>query len=201
MAELRFNYELVPTRRKNSFSVSLVLHVVGIILLLEIVQLLPAPRLKSPNSQVTLLYTPPVETKLAPKIVPPPPAVLAKLTPPKITVPAPDVAKIEPPRIEPKPVEVFKKVEPVAPGVEPKKEIVTGAFADNHPAVTPVVAKKEVVAETFVSGSSAPVTLQKSPRDVQTGGFGDPNGVKGNSERKGPVTVASLGTFELPRRR
>jgi len=33
---------------------------------------------------------------------------------------------------------------------------------------------------------------------VQTGGFGDPNGVRGASEKKAVLTAASFGSFDLP---
>jgi TonB family protein len=85
----------------------------------------------------------------------------------------------------------------VPPRTEPKKEIITDAFATSTPVAAPV-RPREVVTDSFASGNSAQATLQKSPRDVQTGGFGDPNGVKGNSGKKRLLTVASLGSFGSP---
>jgi TonB family protein len=58
---------------------------------------------------------------------------------------------------------------------------------------------RPIVSNNFV-GSSAPPTVNKPARQVQTGGFGDPNGVpiNPNATGKGPV-IASLGTsFDLP---
>jgi TonB family protein len=82
--------------------------------------------------------------------------------------------------------------------VKPKLEqkVVTGTFTAAETA-KPVENKKEVVAAAF-SGSSQPATLNKPAREVQTGGFGDPNGVRGTSDKKGPLMVASLGAFNLP---
>jgi TonB family protein len=55
------------------------------------------------------------------------------------------------------------------------------------------------VVSTNFGGSSAPVTDHKPARQVQTGGFGDPNGVpiNPNSTGNGPV-IAKLGSFDLP---
>ena len=52
---------------------------------------------------------------------------------------------------------------------------------------------------TNFGGSSAPVTENKPARQVQTGGFGDPNGVPANPNAtgKGPV-IAKVGSFDLP---
>jgi TonB family protein len=52
---------------------------------------------------------------------------------------------------------------------------------------------------TNFGGSSAPVTEKKPARQVQTGGFGDPNGVPANPNAtgKGPL-IAKVGSFDLP---
>jgi hypothetical protein len=180
------------------------MHAVALALLVGIARWLPAPHMEPRKESLTPLFVPEVETppvaKLPPpppKLAPPPPKELAKLNTPKITLPLPEPPKIEPPRIEVKPVEAFKMPEPVIPKPELKKEVVTGTFSANE-VVTPVALKKEVIKDTFASGSSERVTLQKAPREVQTGGFGDPNGVKGTSPKKGLLTVASLGSFGLP---
>ncbi len=176
------------------------MHAVTLALLVGIARWMPVPHIEPRRESLTPLFVPEVETppvaKLPPpppKLAPPPPKELAKLTPPKIVRP-PEPPKIEPPRIALKPVEVLM---PVAPKPELKKEVVTGTFSANE-VVTPVALKKEVINDTFASGSSEPVTLQKPARAVQTGGFGDPNGVKGTSAKKGLLTVASLGSFGLP---
>ena len=201
MAVLSFNHELAPARRQGRFVWSLVLHAVAVTALVGVVRYLPSvPEIERRTETVTPLYIPPppVETPPVPKLAPPPRTVLAKLIPPKLTVP-PDIPRVEPPKIEAKvqPVIEMKMPEPVAPKPEIKKEIVTGTFAKNE-VVTPVAAKKDVVTDSFASGSSEKPTLQKQAHEVQTGGFGDPNGVKGTSEKKGNLTIASLGGFGLP---
>jgi len=192
----QFNYELPSARRQGKFAWSVGLHAVGVLLLLAAYRWLPSPHIESAQSKLTPLYIPKAETPPpVAKIVPPPPKVLAKLVPPKITLPQPDLPK---PETKLEPVEVFKPPEPVPPKPQPKKEVVTGTFAANDTVAAPVKPKKEVVTDSFTSGSSAQATLQKPPREVQTGGFGDPNGVKGTSEKKGALVAARLGTFDLP---
>jgi len=204
----RFHHELPASRRQGAFAWSLILHAVGIVFVVALIRWLPAPRVELQESRITPLYAPQMERQIEPppvkKIVLPPPKVLAKLDPPKIVAPKIVSSKIsppvEPPRLEEKPkiVEVAKLPEPIAPKPEPKKIVVTGAFSEKNDVVAPVRPKKDVVTETFAPGSSAQATLQKPPREVQTGGFGDPNGVKGTSEKKGKLTIASLGAFDLP---
>jgi len=62
------------------------------------------------------------------------------------------------------------------------------------PRVTP-----KVVTATNFGGSSAAVTLpHTAPSKVQTGGFGDPNGVPANPNAKGKSNIAAAGSFDLP---
>jgi TonB family protein len=200
MAVPRFHHELPALRRKGAFAWSLFLHVAGIVFVVAMVRWMPAPRVQQQQSRMTPLFAPQIEARqveLPPvkKITLPPPKVLAKLTPPKITAPPPEPPPVE---VKPKPIETAKLPETIVPKVEPKKAVVVGAFSTTNDVVTTARPKKEVVTETFAPGSSAQATLQKPPREVQTGGFGDPNGVKGTSEKKGVLTVASLGSFDLP---
>lgn len=200
MAVPRFNYELAPPR-KDRYVVSLVLHFAAILFLLRVVPLLPAPQIAPTQRKVTLLYEPPLEQKppapvlkpIPPPIVSPPPKMLAALNPPKLV--APPEPKVEPPKVELQPkLDLVKTPTPVRPKMEQK--VVTGTFVTAKTA-KPVESKREIVAAAF-SGSSQPATLNKPAKEVQTGGFGDPNGVRGTSEKKGPATVAALGAFNMP---
>lgn len=190
-----FNYELAPARRKSTFATSVVLHAAGLVLLVGLFRWLPAPRIEKQHAQLTPLFMPAVETppEPKPKITPPPPQLLAKLTPPKVTIPPPDI-----PQTEEKitPFEITKVPEPVV--TKPERKVITDRFAANDVQTPVQIKRKEIVTDNFASGSSAHATLQKPAREVQTGGFGDPNGVKGVSEKKGTLVMASLGSFELP---
>lgn len=47
-------------------------------------------------------------------------------------------------------------------------------------------------------GSSAPATINAPVQKVQTGGFGDPNGLKGQGKENAHLTATQLGSFDLP---
>lgn len=63
------------------------------------------------------------------------------------------------------------------------------------------VAKPAPIVQTgvFSSGSSAKPTLKEVPsRNVQTGGFGDPNGTKGVGKGDSKLVAAAVGSFDMP---
>jgi len=109
-------------------------------------------------------------TKLLPEV---------KFETPKLIVPKemprPKVqeVKIEPPKIQPVKFEA-PKLEPVS-GAMPAKIIHTGSF-----------------------GSEATPTVNAPIQKVQTGGFGDPNGLPGEGKQGAKLTAAKLGSFDLP---
>jgi TonB family protein len=62
---------------------------------------------------------------------------------------------------------------------------------------TPVL-PKVVAVNVFSTGSSAVPTTAREPVRVQTGGFGDPNGVPAKANPRKAVNIAALGSFDLP---
>ncbi len=195
----RLNYELPPVKRGEHLAWSVALHAAAILVLFTISKLMPSPHVEpTRTTQVTPIYLP---APVVPKLIQPPPKVLAELKPPKITLPPPAP---EPPKIKTPPPEVAKAPEPVPPKpqpkIEPKKVVETGSFDAVPVPVRPEPKKKEkeVVTDSFASGSSAAPTINKPAREVQTGGFGDPNGVKGTSDSKRSLTVANVGAFDMP---
>jgi TonB family protein len=62
----------------------------------------------------------------------------------------------------------------------------------------PLIPRQLVKTNVFSTGSSAPPTIARAPQQVQTGGFGDPNGVPARENTGKPVTIAQLGSFDLP---
>jgi TonB family protein len=79
----------------------------------------------------------------------------------------------------------------------PKVEIATAQPLTLPPAV-PAVPRQLVKTNVFSTGNSDPPTIARAPQQVQTGSFGDPNGVPARENKGKPVTIASLGSFELP---
>jgi TonB family protein len=65
-------------------------------------------------------------------------------------------------------------------------------------APAPAIPRQPVRTNLFSSGSSAIPTIARSPQQVQTGGFGDPNGVPAQPSNGRPVTIAQAGSFDLP---
>ncbi len=81
------------------------------------------------------------------------------------------------------------------PDVAPPK-IVTDQFMPT--ALKTGGARPELVVHTGEFGSSAPVTVNAPIQKVQTGGFGDPNGVPGQGKPNARLQIASAGSFDLP---
>src|SRR5438552_11065447 len=66
------------------------------------------------------------------------------------------------------------------------------------PAATPVIPRQPVRTNVFPTWSSATPTIARAPQQVQTGGFGDPNGVPAQPKNGRPITIAQAGSFDLP---
>lgn len=114
-----------------------------------------------------------IETEVRPKIVRLLPAI--KMEGPKLIVPKDlprQEAKLEPPKIQPAHFDA-PKLEPLSAAL-PTKIIHTGEF-----------------------GSSASATVNAPIQKVQTGGFGDPNGLKGQTQQAKLIS-AKLGSFDMP---
>ena len=131
---------------------------------------LAPPLIRKPVLEVTKYkLPPPPKPKPAPRPVEKPPEM------PKIAeVKPPPVIKREPPPLITKNIPIPEPPAP-APPPAPKPEVKTNVFPTETPATTKL-----------------------PPRLVQTGGFGDPNGAKGDGRADKAVNIASLGAFDLP---
>src|ERR1700675_996468 len=148
--------------------------------------------------RVVELMQPVTEIPVAPP-PPPPPKVKAKVAPPqpKPVVPEPVklnprqthvflAAKVEPPKVktlDAKPVElnpVFEQVKIDTPKNQPKRP------------------KEDVKVGNLGSGSAAAATVVAPVNQVQTGGFGDPNGIAGKGDPNKATNVNRLGSPALP---
>jgi TonB family protein len=185
--------EVSAPRKWNRLGASVFLHIAAILFLLRVAAWLPQGSLRQlvrqSHESVTLI-APTLEKPIIVKPVPPPPPkVLAELREePKLPAPPPPVVtpKMEtPPIVKPTPV-------PEPPKIK---------MAENTPPPSlpkPVVPTKIITQGLFDSGSSAKPTIKAPVREVQTGGFGDPNGVAGKSDKDRKLTVAAVGAFDLP---
>ena len=64
--------------------------------------------------------------------------------------------------------------------------------------VTPRIPKQLIKTNVFSTGSSAPQTVDLPPEKVQTGGFGDPNGVPSRANAGKATDIAQIGSYDLP---
>jgi TonB family protein len=126
----------------------------------------------------------PVPVNHAPQRQLPKPVLVAQLDPPPAALRLPD------PQPRPKP-----KVED-APA--PEVKIATKKLDPLPPSTAPVIPKQLVRTNLFSTGSSAPQTIVRAPEKVQTGGFGDPNGIPAKTTQTRAVNIATSGGFDMP---
>jgi TonB family protein len=172
---------LLPERKRDwrSFTASYGLEVLFIVFLMGLRLVFP-DRLQFRQTQVTELIPLPAFQPEAAKIEPArpvPPAVKlpAPVSTPKLVVPKEVIAQ---PRKLPEPPKIAAEFKP--PQLEPARAlppnlVYTGSF-----------------------GSSIPATLSARLQKVQTGNFGDPNGLPGPSKDNTHLPAAKLGSFDLP---
>ena len=86
----------------------------------------------------------------------------------------------------------------IVPEDAPKVEIAARKLDALPPTPAPLIPKAPVKMNVFSTGSSAPQTIAKAPDKVQTGGFGDPNGVPAKASEGKAVNIAQMGSFDLP---
>jgi TonB family protein len=136
-------------------------------------------------------------------VAPPPPPPAA----PKVVVKKADVPPPETPQLNPKQPHIFQNLAPKK--IEPKVERVVEKIPDMAPAFEPakIDAKengpkrpKEDVKTGLIAstGSAAPATVKAPVDKVQTGGFGDPNGMPGKGDPNHATNVNRLGSPALP---
>lgn len=103
--------------------------------------------------------------------------------------------------LAPLPKEALKLPADVKPRMQetpaPKVEVAMEKPAPLPPAA-PAIPRQMVKTNVFSTGSSATPTMARAPQQVETGGFGDPNGVPARAANGKPVNIAQLGSFDLP---
>jgi TonB family protein len=134
---------------------------------------------------VSLVSTPPPVPQA------PAPVKHFPLPPPRITepvTPRPEAMRV--------PAELLQKKPPVPDEQAPK--VTLAAKKELLPDAKPMIPRPPVKTNVFSNGSSATPTLAAAPSKVQTGGFGDPNGVPASDPHGHPVTIAQAGSYDLP---
>ena len=175
--------------RLGSFGIGAMLQVVGVTLLVTLPMLFPQKLIPIMHYDVISLVAPRTEVPLPPE----PPKVRVKLQPrPETPVEPPKVAKLMAP---PRPVPPKRKpLEMAAPEVKP----VLQPVVVNAPRSEPARPREPVKTGMLTTGSAAPATVNRPINQVQTGGFGDPNGLPGKGDPNKRGNIAQRGSYDLP---
>lgn len=148
--------------------------------------------LATPITEVPVAPDPPKAPPVRPKPVVPPP--VAEVTPPPVVVQPKILApKLVAPKVQPKLVAKVEAPKVEAPVIEtPAVDLKVNVDQPKRP-------RAPVQNVDLGSGSAAAATLKNMPVEkVQTGGFGDPNGVAGPANPKLGANVNGRGSFDLP---
>jgi len=177
-----FKEALLPEGKKRwgTFGVGLGLECVALTALVILPLLMPQKFEAMQHYWVTPLEAPVIE---AWKPQPPPkPVVVKRQVVVKKEIPKPEVVEPPKPKIY-NPVITSPVVKQVVRKVQaPDMTEVAKAFPDPNPML----------------GSSATPTLRKPREAVQTGGFGDPNGVPANGKTDKNPNIVQLGGYDMP---
>jgi TonB family protein len=152
-------------------------------------------RLNTLKYSVVPLLMPVTEVPVAPP-PPPPPKVKAKALEPK---------PIEEPKLNPKQPHIFVQLKAFQPQTkqldvkapELVKERVFEAKL-NTAIDGPKKPKEEVKVNNLNNGSAVPATVKAAVEKVQTGGFGDPNGLLGKGNPNKTTNINRFGSPALP---
>jgi TonB family protein len=190
--------ELLPDVKPkwNRLGLSLGVQVLAIGFVLLIPLLYPERIRTALNMEVVSLAPPPIEIPIAP----PPPKIRPKVVP---QPPKPEI--VEPVKLSPKQPHIFvtqpkviqpkiQKVEAKAPEIAPvlqASNIDTKSDAPKRP-------REDVKINNLSTGSAAPATVTAPANKVQTGGFGDPNGLPGKGDPNKRPNIAGFGSPVLP---
>jgi TonB family protein len=183
----------------NWVGVSAIVQVLGLTFLVLLPLLYPDPMKTGLNFINVQLSNPITEIPVA---APPPPPKI-KTAVPKVE-PKPEV--VEPVKLNPQQPHIFTNLAPPKV-VQPKVEKVEVKVPDMAPVFDQAKIDvkengpkrpKDDVKTGMMTGSAAPATVKAPVDKVQTGGFGDPNGLPGKGDANKAANVNRLGSPALP---
>jgi outer membrane biosynthesis protein TonB len=190
--------DLLPEekRRWDRIGVSAIgqMAVIGFALLVPLI--FPEQMKTALNLRPTELMQP---VRLIP-VAPPPPRAEVKPKP----LPKPKPVEPEPVKLNPRQTHVFL----TAKAIQPETKKVEVKPVELNPQLDPVKLdmqskepkrpKDDVKVGVMSTGSAAPATVVAPVQKVQTGGFGDPNGIPGKGDPNHATNVNRLGSPALP---
>src|SRR6266403_2664448 len=189
-------FALLPEGKKrwNRMGLSAVLQI-SLVTFFVVMPIFFPERIDQLKYSVVPLFMPVSEVPVAP---PPPP-------PPKIRVKAVEPKPIEQPKLNPKQPHIFVQQKAFQPNVKQLEvkapEITTQTVFEaklNTPINEPKRPKEEIKVNNLGTGSAAPATVTAPVNKVQTGGFGDPNGLPGKGNPNKTTNINRLGSPALP---
>jgi TonB family protein len=191
-------FDLLPNTkpRMGALGTSLIVQICLAAFVVMIPLLFPQQMIPKAMYMVTEIAGPPLDIPEPPKPKPPAPPKMAKAQPPPPVVAPPkiNVAKFFAPRIEapkPKPRQVEAELPKVNDTFQPLKLEVASS--------QPIRPREAVKTGMIAEGSSATPTIPNKPVDkVQTGGFGDNDGLTGPSNPNKRANVGHFGDQALP---
>jgi TonB family protein len=191
-------FALLPEggKRWDRIGVSAVLQV-SILTFFVVMPIFFPERLDQLKYSVVPLLMPVTEVPVAPPPPPPPP--------PKVRPKAVQPAPVEPPKLSPKQPHIFvqqKAFQPNVKRLEVKAPELTTQTVFEAKLNTPINGPKrphdDVKVNNLGTGSAAPATVTAPVNKVQTGGFGDPNGLPGKGNPNKTTNINRLGSPALP---
>jgi TonB family protein len=181
-------------KRWDRIGISAVLQV-SILTFFVVMPIFFPERLAELKYSVVPLLMPVTEVPVAP---PPPP-------PPKVRVKAVEPKPIEQPKLNPKQPHIFVQQKVFQPNVRQLEvkapELTTQTVFEaklNTPINGPKRPHDDVKVNNLNTGSAAPATVTAPVNKVQTGGFGDPNGLPGKGNPNKTTNINRLGSPALP---
>jgi TonB family protein len=179
-------FSMLPKQRMpwSEFVLSYGVQAVAVAILVWIPVLHPEIIQEAKHDRLMIgLVSTPVPVNHEPQRQLPKPALMAKLDPPP-----PSALHLAAPQPRPKP-QVEDAPAPVVKITTKKLDL---------PPAAPAIPKQIVRTNLFSTGSSAPQTIERPPQQVQTGGFGDPNGVPAKPSQGKAINIAQAGGFDMP---
>jgi TonB family protein len=193
-------FSLLPETkpRMSALGTSLIVQICLVAFVVTLPLLFPQQMIPRAIYMVTDIAGPPLDVPAPPKPKPPAPPKMAKALPPPPVVQTPpklNIAKFFAPKIEAPKVKP-RQVEAELPKVNDTFQPLNLKVDNSQPA-----RPREPVKTGLMSGGSSAVPTITKPvpvEKVQTGGFGDPNGVTGPSNPNKRANIGQFGNPALP---
>ncbi len=179
-------------KRWGSFAASYVVQIIAIVALLAYTIL--APRIAPAPARHIGLVAPETPAEVAEAK---PLRHVAKAQPKQVALPV--LPKIQAPPVQIQQPQRIRRATPVEEVARP--QIAVSPKFDSkllNALPEPKAATRIIATNTFTGSSAAPTLAKAAPSKVQTGGFGDPNGVAASARGSSKSNIAAVGSFDLP---